>query len=120
MSYKRYTKDFKQKVLREIEQGLSPAEAARRFCLSRQLIYEWQQHQRDGTLQDPELQRKARQERQIVDLERMVGQLTMENEFLKKTLELLETRYPTPAAPAEPEPSSKSLKAAKQRTGGSR
>jgi transposase-like protein len=110
MSYKRYTKEFKQKVLREVEQGLGAAEAARRFGLSRQLIYEWQQRQRDGTLPDPELQRKAQLERQIVELERMVGQLTMENEFLKKTLEVLETRYPTAAVAAESQPSGKSGK----------
>ena len=42
MSYKRHTKEFKQKVLREIEQGGSASAVARRFAVSRQVIYEWQ------------------------------------------------------------------------------
>jgi hypothetical protein len=40
-------------------------------------------------------------------LQRKVGQLTMENEFLKKTLECLETRYPQVQATAESKRSSK-------------
>ena len=52
MSYKRYTKEFKQKVLRDAEQEQRVSVVARRYAISRQLIYEWQQHQRDGTLHD--------------------------------------------------------------------
>ena len=110
MSYKRYTKEFKQKVLREVEQGESASAVARRFAVSRQLIYEWQQRQRDGTLQDPGQQREAQLDRQVTELERKVGQLTMENEFLKKTLECLETRYPQTGAAVGSKPSSKSPK----------
>lgn len=120
MSYKRYTKDFKQKVLRQIDQGESPSAVARRFAVSRQLIYEWQQRQRDGTLQDPGLQREAQLDRQVAELERKVGRLTMENEFLKKTLECLETRYPQGGTAPEPKPSSKSPKGRKRKAAGSR
>ena len=118
MSYKRYTKEFKQKVLREVDQGQSASVVARRYSVSRQLIYEWQQKQRDGTLQDSSLQREKQLDRQVADLERKVGQLTMENEFLKKTLECLETRYPQEAVAPESKPSSKPP--AKGRIGGSR
>jgi transposase len=100
MSYKRYTKEFKQKVLREAEQGTSVAEVARRFAVSRQLIYEWQQKQRDGTLHDSEGQKQARLQRELDGLQRKVGQLIMENDFLKKVLESLETRFPTAEPPA--------------------
>lgn len=117
MSYKRHTKEFKQKVLREVGQGKSPALVARSFAISRQLIYEWQQRQRDGTLQDPGLQRAAQLDRQVADLERKVGQLTMENEFLKKTLECLETRFPLEAAEPEPKSFSKPLKSNQPKTG---
>ena len=57
---------------------------ARSFCDQPQLIYEWQQRQRDGDTQDPALQRTSQLDRQVAELERKVGQLTMENEFLKK------------------------------------
>jgi transposase len=105
MSYKRYTKAFKQKVLREVEQGGSVSAVSRRFSVSRQLIYEWQQKQRDGSLQDPKTGVATELLAEVAELERKVGQLTMENEFLKKTLERLETRYP----PAEKRPEPKRL-----------
>jgi transposase-like protein len=117
MSYKRYTKEFKQKVLREVDQGEGASLVARRYAVSRQLIYEWQQRQRDGTLQDTGVQRETQLVREVDDLQRKVGQLTMENEFLKKTLECLETRFPQVAATQETKPSSKSLKG--KRTGNS-
>lgn len=97
MSYKRYTKDFKQKVLREMGTGESVASLARRYAVSRQLIYEWIEKQRDGALNDSAGAREAQLNRQVGELERKVGQLTMENEFLKKTLQRLEQRYPGPA-----------------------
>ena len=118
MSYKRHTKEFKQKLLREVEQGEAAATVARRYAVSRQLIYEWQQKQRDGVLQDIDAQREAQLVRSVRDLQLKVGQLTMENEFLKKTLECLETRYPQ-AVTAEPKRSSTSGKRAKK-PGGSR
>jgi transposase-like protein len=107
MSYKRYTKEFKQKVLREVELGEGASAVARRYAVSRQLIHEWQQRKRDGTLQDTGVDLKAQLEREVSDLQRKVGQLTMENEFLKKTLECLETRYPQVQATAESKRSSK-------------
>jgi transposase-like protein len=94
MSYKRYTKDFKQKVLREVGAGTGVAVVARRYAVSRQLVYEWLEKQRDGALSDSVAVRQSQLEREVADLERKVGQLTMENEFLKETLERLEQRYP--------------------------
>jgi transposase-like protein len=94
MSYRRYTKEFKEKVLRELGTGENVAAVARRYAVSRQLIYEWQDKQRDGELDDTRPVREAQLHRQIGDLERKVGQLTMENDFLKKTLRRFEQRYP--------------------------
>jgi transposase-like protein len=108
MSYRRYTKDFKQKVLRELGTGESVAAVARRYAVSRQLIYEWQQKQRDGALDDTMAVRETQLKHQIGALERKVGQLTMENEFLKKTLERLEQRYPQSGQTAAPSSSNRS------------
>lgn len=94
MSYKRYTKEFKEKLLRELGTGESVAAVARRYAVTRQLIYEWQDKQRDGALDDTAPVREATLLRQIGELERKVGQLTMENDFLKKALRRLEQRYP--------------------------
>jgi len=94
MSYRRFTKEFKEKVLRELVPGQNVAALARRYAVSRQLIYEWQEKQRDGELHDTIGASQAQQKLQIEELERKVGQLTMENDFLKKTLQRLEQRYP--------------------------
>lgn len=110
MSYKRYTKDFKEKLLRELGTGETVAALARRYAVSRQLIYEWQQKRQDGALDDTRPLREQQLNHQIGELERKVGQLTMENEFLKKTLRRLEQRYPQPDQTAGGESSSKSRK----------
>jgi transposase len=103
MSYKRYTQEFKQKILREIEKGDEPVAAvARRYAVGRSLIYEWQQKQEDGALHDTFPDREGQLRRQIVGLEVKVGQLTMENDFLKKTLQRLEQRYPASSTAREP------------------
>lgn len=115
MSYKRYTKEFKQKVLREASQGTHVAEVARRFAVSRQLIYEWQQKQCDGTLHDSEGQKRAQLQRQVETLERKVGQLTIENDFLKKVLESLEMRFPPSGEPSARPSAHTSGKREKQR-----
>ena len=98
MSYRRYTKEFKQKILRELETGEETVAAmARRYAVGRSLIYEWQQKQQDGTLHNTFPDREGHLRRQILGLEVKVGQLTMENDFLKKTLQHFRDHHP-PAA----------------------
>ena len=94
MSNRRYTKQFQEKILGELGKGENVAAVARRYAVSRQLLYEWQDKQRDGALDDTTPLREAQLHRQIGELERKVGQLTMENDFLKKTLQRCEQRYP--------------------------
>lgn len=110
MSYKRYTKAFKERVLRELGTGETVAALARRYAVSRQLIYEWQEKQRDGALDATEPVREAALLRQIGELERKVGQLTMENDFLKRALRRLEGRYPPAAEEVAGNSSGKSKK----------
>jgi transposase-like protein len=110
MSLKRYTKDFKERLLRELGTGETVAGLGRRYAVSRQLIYEWQQKQRDGALDDTNPVRSAHLNRQIGELEQKVGQLTMENEFLKKTLRRLEQQDPQGNGTASRRSSGKSRK----------
>ena len=105
MSYKRYSKEFKLRVLREMREkgaGGSVAALARRYGVNRALIYEWAGKLKDGALKDsfePSLEKQLQQ--QLGELERKVGQLTMENDFLKKTLERFEQQYPRPSDSSE-------------------
>ena len=114
MSYRRYTKEFKAKVLREIGTGETVAALARRYALSRQMIYEWQAKQRDGSLDDTFRVREGQLKIEIGELERKVGQLTMENEFLKKTLQRFEQRYPQEPDPVQKNSSNRSKRRSKR------
>lgn len=85
-----YTREFKLKVLREVEAGKSQAQAAREYQLGESSIYKWRR-------QFAKYKAKAFVGRgqaytdaaRISELERKVGQLTMENDFLKKLLQKL-------------------------------
>src|SRR5215470_2941258 len=86
-----FTRDFKLQVIREIEAGKPVAQAARDHQLHPTLIGKWR-HQH--TLY-PEQAFSGngniyKDEAKLAELERMVGQLTMENSLLKKALLRLE------------------------------
>ena len=82
-----YTREFKLKVLAEIEAGKSQAQAARDYQLTEIAIYKWRQQFKKYKEQAFAGSGKAyTDEARLHELERMVGRLTMENDFLKKLL----------------------------------
>jgi len=83
-----YTREFKLKVLGEIEAGKSQAQAAREYQLTETAIYKWRQQL--NRYQDKAFAGQGKaytDEARLHELERMVGRLTMENDFLKKLLQ---------------------------------
>ena len=88
---RRFTRDFKLQVLREIETGKTIAQAAREHEIHPNLITRWR-----GLHSEYAQQAFAgngnhyKQETRIAELERLVGRLTLENDFLKKALSHLE------------------------------
>jgi transposase len=87
-----YTREFKLKVLREIDGGKSQAQAAREYQLSETAIYKWRQQLNKYKEQAFAGPGKAyTDEARINELERMVGRLALENDFLKKLLQKLQT-----------------------------
>lgn len=93
MSLKRrqYTTEFKLHVLHEVEAGKPLARAAREHQIHPNLIYKWRErlaeqgeHAFKGHGQDSEAK--------IAHLERLIGQLTVENTFLKSVLARREAR----------------------------
>ena len=86
-----YTREFKLKVLGELEAGKSQAEAAREYQLSETAIYKWRQQFNRYKEQAFAGQGKAyTDEARLSELERMVGRLALENDFLKKLLAKLQ------------------------------
>lgn len=85
-----FSKEFKLKVLREVDAGKSQAQAAREYQLTETSIYKWrQQHAKYKAKAFAGRGRAYTDEARMCELERKVGQLTMENDFLKKLLQQL-------------------------------
>ena len=82
-----FTREFKLQVIREVEAGKSQAQVAREYQVSDNTISKWRRELR----QYKERAFAGRghaytDEARVNELERMVGRLTMENDFLKKLL----------------------------------
>ena len=88
---KRFSREFKIKVVEAYESGVSAVELSRQFEVHPNVIYAWaREYRRDpataflsGVAQNDS---SRADEQRLVELERMVGRLAMENEFLKKAL----------------------------------
>ncbi len=98
MSLKRrqFTKEFKLQLLREIEAGKPAAQAAREHQVHPNMIYKWQkQYQEQGSTAFPgngTPGQPATEAGKIAELERLIGQMTVENAFLKRVLTTLEAQ----------------------------
>lgn len=88
---RQFTREFKLQVLREIEAGKSVAQSSREHQLHPTLICKWQkQHSQYAERAFSGNGNTYKDEAHVADLERMIGQLTMENALLKKALLRLE------------------------------
>lgn len=88
-----FTREFKLQVLREIEAGKSMAQVSREYQIYPSLICKWREHSsKYGEEAFSGNGNMYKYEARIGELERMVGQLTMENALLKKALQKLGDR----------------------------
>jgi transposase len=88
---RQFTKEFKLQVIREIEAGKTVAQAAREHQLHPNTIIKWRQlHQQYAERAFAGNGQTYKDEARIAELERLVGQVTMENSLLKKALSRLE------------------------------
>ena len=88
---RRFTGEFKLQVVREVEAGKALAQAAREYQLHPSLIVQWRQaHQQYAAQAFTGNGRQYKEEARLAELERLIGQLTLENALLKKALLRLE------------------------------
>src|SRR4030043_332374 len=79
--------EFKRQVVEELLSGESrPAQLCRRYNISPSLLYHWKRQYSRGKFNNEPTEEGALRDR-IEKLERLVGKLTLENEFLKKGLQ---------------------------------
>ena len=82
-----FTPEFKRQVIEELLSGVSrPAQICRRHNIGISLLYHWKKQYSVGKLNNEPIKEAALQDR-VEQLERLVGKLTLENEFLKKALQ---------------------------------
>jgi len=83
---RRFSAAFKRQVVEELLAGAATmAQLCRRHELCFSVIRQWKEQYAKGQLADPEKVCQG-QEEGIRELERMVGQLTMENALLKRAV----------------------------------
>lgn len=88
-----FTREFKLQVIREVEAGKPQAQVAREYQLAQNVIYKWRQQllkYKDQAFAGHG--HSYTEEARVHELERMIGRLTMENDFLKKLLQKLENK----------------------------
>jgi transposase-like protein len=96
-----YSRDLKVTAMRALDGGSTTSEVARKYQLSPKLLERWRGEWRaKGELAFPGIGRRGvdtpglDDARRIAELERKIGQLTMENDFLKKALQHFKDHHP--------------------------
>lgn len=96
-----YSRDLKIAAMRALDAGSTNAEIARKYQVSPHLLERWRGEWRaKGDLAFPGLGRRGatlpavEDARRIAELERKIGQLTMENDFLKRALAHFRDHHP--------------------------
>ena len=112
-----YNRDLKIATMRALDAGSTTGEVARKFQLSPKLLERWRGEWRaKGEAAFPGIGRRGAElpavddARRIAELERKIGQLTMENDFLKKAFERLRAQQPPVVVPGGVACSKKSAK----------
>lgn len=91
LSRRKFTKEFKQAAVRRLETGASIAEVARACEVNPNVLHRWRREFREGVDRAfPGLGRKKAEESQLAELERKIGQQTLEIDFLKRVLQRVE------------------------------
>jgi len=99
---RRFSREFKIEVIREIEQGTKQSEVCRKHNLHLVLVNLWKREYHESP--ETAFQEHGshyQDEAKIAELEQLVGKLYIENEFLKKTLMQLEKHGKTEEEPGE-------------------
>ena len=91
LSRRKFTKEFKLAAVRRLETGASIAEVARVCEVNANVLHRWRREFRDGVDRAfPGLGKKKAEEGRVAELERKIGQQTLEIDFLKRVLQRVE------------------------------
>ena len=109
LSRRQFTKEFKLAAVRRLEQGVSIGEAARALEVNPNVLQRWRREFRQGAGNVfPGNGKQRWSEGRIAELERKVGQQTLEIDFLKGCLQRIEQQRELQAVLGKPLSTSKS------------
>ncbi len=93
---RRFTREFKLQVVREVESGKSVAQVAREYQLHPTMINRWRkEHERYAEQAFSGNGNSLKSETRVAELERMVGRMAMELEMAKKVSSFLNSSRKT-------------------------
>ena len=86
MKYRKFTQEFKRSIVEQLlSETVGPTELCRRYNISSGLLHNWKKQYAEGKL-NAEPSREAELVARVQELERLLGKVTLENEFLKKAV----------------------------------
>lgn len=96
MQKRSHSRELKLELVRQIATGQKrPAQICREYGLAESVLSRWRkeyQERGEAAFQPLQAQGSTSQEQRILELEQFCGQLALENQVLKKTLQRLESR----------------------------
>ena len=96
-SRRTFTREFKVAAIKRLQSGIPVGRVARELQVNANQLHSWKRQFEDkpNSAFSGEGRRRG-EETQVAELERKIGQLTMENDFLKKALQHFRDHH-TPA-----------------------
>jgi len=111
LSRRRFTREFKLAAIQRLEQGISIAEVARALEVNCNVLRRWRKEFRQGPGNAfPGQGQRRWSEGRIAELERKIGQQTLEIDFLKGCLQRIEEQRMLQASNGNPQSTGRSGK----------
>jgi transposase len=111
LSHRRFTREFKLAAVQRLEQGVSIAEVARALEVNPNVLHRWRREFRQGPGNAfPGHGQRRWSEGRIAELERKIGQQTLEIDFLKGCLQRIEEQRMLQASNGNPQSTARSGK----------
>jgi transposase len=109
LSRRQFTREFKLAALQRLETGASVAEVARAFEVNPNVLHRWRREFREGPGNAfPGLGKRRWEEGRVAELERKIGQQTLEIDFLKGCLQRIAEQRQLQAVTGKPLSTSRS------------
>jgi transposase len=111
LSRRRFTREFKLAAIQRLEQGISIAEVARALEVNPNVLHRWRKEFREGPGNAfPGRGQRRWSEGRVAELERKIGQQTLEIDFLKGCLRRIEEQRMLQASNGNPQSTARSGK----------